>query len=284
MAIVVNGNKIASQILRRLAQQVIILKKKKINPKLGVILVGQDRPSQTYVKKKEEACQQVGIDFILRKYSTRISTKKLINELKKIQKENKLTGLIVQLPLPKHINTNDVLQYIDPRIDVDCLNETNLGRLISGSYQIEPPTPGAILEILRFYKINFISKKIVLVGAGSLIGRPLANLLFLQQATVTVCNKTTKNIKKITREADILISGVGKYNLIRGSMVKKGVKVIDAGVSFYRNKMYGDINFEEIKKKASLITPTPGGVGPITVAKLVENVVKSAKYLYGKKK
>lgn len=283
MTIIVDGNKIASQILQKLVQQVKILKKKKINPCLGVILVGQDKPSRTYIRKKKEACQLVGIDFVLKKYSARISTKKLINELKKIQNLKKLSGLIIQLPLPRHINTNEVLQYLDPQIDVDCLTETNLGKLISGSYQMEPPTPGAILEILRYYKVDLVGKRVVLIGAGSLIGRPLANLLFLQQATVTVCNKTTKNIKKITREADILISGVGKYNLIRGSMVKKGVKIIDAGVSFHRGKMYGDINFKEIKKKASLITPMPGGVGPITVAKLLENVVKNAEYIYKKK-
>lgn len=280
MAIVVNGNKIASQILERLAQQVKILKKKKIRPCLGVILVGQDGPSLTYVKKKGEACQRIGVGFVLRKYPVSISTDKLIDQLKKIQKKEKLTGLIIQLPLPKHIKTNKVLEYLNPKIDIDCLTEKNLGKLVSGNYELEPPTPGAILEILRYHQVNLVGKRVVLIGAGSLIGRPLANLLFLLRATVTVCNSATKNIKEITKKADIIISGVGKYNLIQGSMVKKGVKVIDGGVSFYHGKMYGDINFSEIKKKASLVTPTPGGVGPITVAKLIENVVKNAQYLY----
>lgn len=279
MAIIVNGNKIATQILRRLAQQVKILKKKKIFPKLGIFLVGQDKPSLVYVKKKEEGCRSVGIDFILKKYPTNISKKKLINEIKKIQKKEKLSGLIVQLPLPKYLNGGEILAQIDSQIDVDYLTETNLGKLISGRYQEEPPTPGAILEILRYYRVKLVGKKVVLVGAGSLIGRPLANLLFFQQATVIVCNRSTKNLKELTKKADVLITGVGQYNLIRGSMVKKRVKVIDAGVCFHQGKMYGDINFKELKGKASLLTPTPGGVGPITVAKLIENVIKNAKNL-----
>ena len=284
MVTVVNGNKIASQILQKLVQQVKILKKKKITPNLGVILVGQDKPSQTYVRKKGEACQKIGVNFILKKYPAGISTEKLINQLKLIQKKEKLSGLIIQMPLPRQIKTNKVLEYLNPKIDVDCLTEKNLGKLISGSYQLEPPTPGAILEVLRYHKINLVGQRVVLIGAGSLIGRPLANLLFLKKATVTVCNSSTKKIKEITRQADILITGVGKYNLIRGTMIKKGVKIVDAGVSFYQGKMYGDINFKEVKKKASLVTPTPGGVGLITVAKLIENVVKNAQYLYGKNK
>jgi methylenetetrahydrofolate dehydrogenase (NADP+) / methenyltetrahydrofolate cyclohydrolase len=284
MATIVNGKKIATQIITKLASQVKILKKKKIAPYLGVILVGEDKPSQTYVRKKGEACQKIDVKFILKKYPVKTSTEKLISQLKLLQKKEKLTGLIIQMPLPRHIDTNKVLEHLNPEIDVDCLTEKNLGKLINGSYQLEPPTPGAILEILKYHKINLVGQRVVLIGAGSLIGRPLANLLMLKRATVTVCNSATKNLKEITKQADILISGVGKYNLIRGTMVKKGVKVIDAGVSFYQGKMYGDINFNELKKKASLITPTPGGVGPLTVAKLIENVVKNSKYLYEKNK
>lgn len=284
MATIVNGSKIANQILDKLASQVKILKKKKISPYLGVILVGDDKPSHTYVRKKGEACQKIGVNFILKKYPAKITTEKLINQLKSIQKKEKLTGLIIQMPLPKQIDTNKVLKYLDPKIDVDCLTEENLGKLISGSYQLEPPTPGAILEVLKYHRVDLVGKRVVLIGAGSLIGRPLANLLMLQRATVTVCNSATNNLKEITKQADILITGVGKYNLVRGTMVKKGAKVVDAGVSFYQGKMYGDINFNEVKNKASLVTPTPGGVGLITVAKLIENVVKNSKYLYEKNK
>lgn len=284
MATIVNGSKIANQILNKLASQVKILKKKKISPYLGVILVGDDKPSHTYVRKKGEACQRIGIKFILKKYPAKISTEKLANQLKMVQKKEKLTGLIIQMPLPKQIDTNKVLKYLDPKIDVDCLTEENLGKLISGGYRFEPPTPGAILEVLRYHRVELVGKRVVLIGAGSLIGRPLANLLMLKRATVTVCNSATKNLKEITKQVDILITGVGKYNLVRGTMVKKGAKVVDAGVSFYQGKMYGDINFNEIKNKASLVTPTPGGVGLITVAKLIENVVKNSKYLYEKNK
>lgn len=282
MTIIVDGNKIAFQILKRVARQLKILKKKKIIPKLGVILVGKNKASEIYVRKKALACQQVGVDFILKKYPTKITTDKLIEEIKKIQKE-KLSGLVVQLPLPKQINSHKVLQQINPEIDVDYLTEKNLGKLISGNYQMEPPSAGSILEILKYYKVKLAGKKIVLVGSGPLIGRPLFNLLLLKEATLIVCNKKTKNLAEMVKQADVLITGVGKRNLIRGWMLKRGVKIIDAGISFYKRRVYGDVNFNEAFKKASLITPVPGGVGPITVAKLIENVVKNAQRLSKRK-
>lgn len=279
MAKIVNGNAIAQSIYQRLKKQVTVLKKRKITPKLGVILVGENLPSQTYVRKKGEAAKKIGIDFLLRKYPASISTEKLVAEVKKIQQsKNKLTGLIVQLPLPKHIKTGKVLEAINPKIDVDCLTQTSLGKLITGSYKIKPPTPDAILEILKYHKIKLKGADVAMVGAGQLIGRPLTNLLMHEQATVTVCNAFTKNIKDITKKADIVITGVGKHNLLTGGMIKKNAVVVDAGVCFVNGKMFGDIDFLSVSKKAKLVTPTPGGVGPLTVAKLIENTVKCANY------
>jgi len=276
MAVIVSGERIASKILAKVAHRVKLFKKKKIFPKLGIILVGKDRSSEVYVQKKIEACRRVGIDFALYQYPEKTKTEFLIKELQKIQKKEKISGLIIQLPLPIQINSRLVLNQINPMIDIDYLTEKKLGTLISGSYKIEPPTPGAILEILRHHRINLIGKKIVLVGAGSLVGRPLFNLFLFQKATIIVCNNETKDLKNIVKQADVLVTGVGKRNLIRGSMLKKGVIIIDAGISFYKNKVYGDLNFKEAVKIASLITPTPGGVGPITVAKLIESVVENA--------
>ena len=276
-AMIVDGKKIAEKIFTRLQGEVSILKQRGINPKLGVFLIGNDKPSHTYVQKKGEACQKIGVDFLLKKYQKDITEGELIKEINNVQKNENLTGLIVQLPLPEHIHAGRVIRHIKPEIDVDCLTEANLGKLITGDYIIEPPTPGAILEILKHHNIELKGKNVVLMGAGTLIGKPLANLLFHQKTTVSVCNSSTKNPEEFTKKADIIISGVGKYNLITGDMIKKGAVVIDAGVCFIDGKMYGDVNFEEIKDKASLVTPTPGGVGPLTVAKLIENTIKCAK-------
>lgn len=277
MAKIVSGKEIAQVIYRRLTKKVANLRQKRITPKLGVVLVGGDLPSQTYVRRKGQAAVNLKIDFLLKKYPASISTQELIKEINKLQqKKYKLTGLIVQLPLPKKINTGKVLEAINPKIDVDCLTQVNLGKLITGTYRVKPPTPDAILEILKYHKINLKGANIVIIGAGHLIGRPLTNLLFHELATITVCNKETKNLSAITKKADIIITGVGKYNLLTGKMIKKGVVVIDAGVSFVNGKMYGDIDFNSVVKKAKLVTPTPGGVGPLTVAKLIENTVKCA--------
>ena len=277
MAKIVQGKKIADKILTRLQKEVRLLKSRGITPKLGVFLIGDNKPSHTYVRKKQEACEKIGVDFILKHYSPDIMEEELIKEVKAIQKNYELSGLIVQLPLPVHIDYKNVVNYINPKIDVDCLTDINLSRLKTGDYCIEPPTPGAILEILKYHNIDLKKNKVVLMGTGVLVGKPLADLLFHKQADIVTCNSSTKNPEEIARTADILISAVGKHNLIRGDMIKKGAVVIDAGVSFVDGKMYGDINFEEVKKKASLVTPTPGGVGPLTVAKLIENTIKCAK-------
>lgn len=280
MAKIVSGKLIAQAIYKRLEKKVAVLKKKNITPKLGVVLVGGDLPSQTYVRRKGQAASNLKIDFLLKKYSASISTQNLIKEINKLQqKKYKLTGLIVQLPLPKKINTGKVLEAVNAKIDVDCLTQVNLGKLITGTYRVKPPTPDAILEILKFHQINLKGANVVIVGAGHLIGRPLTNLLFHELATITVCNICTKNLSAITQKADIIITGVGRHNLLTGKMIKKGAVVVDAGVSFVDGKMYGDIDFESVVKKAKLVTPTPGGVGPLTVAKLIENTVKCAEQI-----
>lgn len=273
-ATIVNGHHIAKNIYQRIQRQ------RGGRAKLGVVLVGNHKPSQTYVRKKGEAAAACGVGFLLLHLPSSISTKQLIAEVQQLQqKRYGLTGLIVQLPLPKHINTGKVLESISPSLDVDCLTQTSLGKLITGSYWIEPPTPGAILEILRHHRVPLVGAKVVIIGAGSLVGRPLANILFHEQATVSVLNRSTRQLSSYTKTADIIITGVGKPNLLTGAMIKPGVVVMDAGVSFVGKQMSGDIDFASVAKKAKLVTPTPGGVGPLTVAKLIENTVKCAKKL-----
>jgi len=277
MAIIVDGHHIAQSIYRQLRRQIPQLRRRGIVPKLGVVLVGADKPSQTYVRKKGEAAKAIGVGFELVTLSASISTTQLITKVKQLQHTRYgLTGLIVQLPLPKQINTGKVLEAIHPNLDVDCLTQTNLGKLITGSYRIEPPTPGAILSILKFHKVKLAGAKVVLIGAGALVGRPLANMLMHEEATVSVLNRSTPNLADYTKTADVVITGVGKHGVLTGKMIKTGVVVIDAGVSFIEKKMYGDIDFTSVSAKAKLVTPTPGGVGPLTVAKLIENTVKCA--------
>ncbi len=267
---IVNGQQIAQKILHKLTLKI---QNSTINPHLAVILVGQDPASATYVRKKQEAAESIGIRFSLYKYPSDIKTDELCRELLKIQTDASLSGIIIQLPLPQGINKQQVLNTLNPAIDVDYLSWESLGKLVIGENPLVPPTPGAILEILSFYRIPLKGRHVVLVGAGDLIGKPLTNILIQLPLTLTVCNKETKNLGQITKQADILITGVGKAELIRGDMVKKGVIAIDAGVSFKGKKMFGDLHYEEVSRLASLITPTPGGVGPITVAKLLENTV-----------
>lgn len=277
MATIVNGHHIAQSIYKQLRGQIPQLHKRGVTPKLGVVLVGADKPSQTYVRKKGEAAQAIGVGFQLVKLPATTSTTALIAKIKQLQQpRHGLTGLIVQLPLPKQINTGKVLEAIHPNLDVDCLTQTNLGKLITGSYRIVPPTPGAILSILKFHKVKLAGAKVVLIGAGALVGRPLANMLMHEEATVSVLNRSTPNLADYTKTADVVITGVGKHGVLTGKMIKTGAVVVDAGVSFIQQKMYGDIDFTSVSAKAKLVTPTPGGVGPLTVAKLIENTVQCA--------
>jgi methylenetetrahydrofolate dehydrogenase (NADP+)/methenyltetrahydrofolate cyclohydrolase len=275
MATIVDGKTLANKLLNQLKTQI---KTSGLKPHLAVILVGNDKPSETYVRKKKEAAQSIGVKFSLYKFSSSVKEEKLIAEIKKIQKQN-LSGIIVQLPLPKGLDKKKVLNALNPEIDVDFLTWESLGKLVIADNSLIPPSPGAILEILNYYKVNLRGKHIVLVGQGDLIGKPLTNLFIHMPVTLTTCNKDTKNLGELTRKADILISGVGKAGLIKADMVKKGAVVIDAGVSFVNKKMHGDVDFNAVSKVASLITPTPGGVGPVTVAKLLENTVKNTKYV-----
>ncbi|HEX5429927.1 MAG TPA: bifunctional 5,10-methylenetetrahydrofolate dehydrogenase/5,10-methenyltetrahydrofolate cyclohydrolase [Patescibacteria group bacterium] len=270
---IVDGRQIANGILERLKIQVAKLGR---TPKLAVVLVGDDKPSQTYVRNKQQAAAAVGIEFLLYKFPSKIKEAALIRAVRAIQKQ-KLDGIIVQLPLPAGLDKKLILNELDPNLDVDCLSWVSLGKLVIRDNSLVPPSPGAVLEILKVHKVALKGKHIVLVGQGDLIGKPLANILMHMPVTVTTCNKDTKNLREITKQADILISGTGRAGLIRADMIRPGAAVIDAGVSFVGGHMRGDVDFLPVSKKASLITPVPGGVGPVTVAKLLENTVKIAK-------
>ena len=281
MATIVDGRKIAAKILENLRRRVQKLKRKGATPMLAVVLVGDDKPSHTYVRQKQKAAEQIGVEFLRCAYPTAIGKDALIAEIKKIQKRHKLSGLIIQLPVPEKLwpHTREIVNNIDINIDVDCLSHLALGKVLMNASPLVPPTPGAILEILRYYKISLKGKNVCLIGRGDLIGRPLTAILTHEPVALSVHGRATKNLSDFTKTADIIITGVGKKNILTAPMVKKGVVVIDAGITFADKKIGGDVDFAGVAKKAGLITPVPGGVGPITVAKLLENTIISAENL-----
>ncbi|MFA7314697.1 MAG: bifunctional 5,10-methylenetetrahydrofolate dehydrogenase/5,10-methenyltetrahydrofolate cyclohydrolase [Candidatus Magasanikbacteria bacterium] len=277
MAIIIDGKKIAQKILDEVKLEI---SKLNFKPKLAVIFVGNDKPSQTYIRKKEEAAKYAGVNFEIYNFPAKIPKEELVDKIKKIQKDKNISGMIVQLPLPEPLYTSDVLNSVDPSIDVDCLTDTNIGKLVMKTADFTPPTPQAVLEIFKNIGLNIKGKNITIVGAGALVGKPLSIILLNKEATITTCNEHTKNLVKTLKKSDIIISAVGKKDLIRKTMLKKGVIIIDTGIAFTNKKMYGDVNFDEAVKKASYITPTPGGVGPITVSLLLRNLLVCAKKKY----
>lgn len=274
MSQIINGKTIAAKIESDVKDRVANLKKKGKKVRLDVILVGENRASDTYVHRKEEAALRVGIDFHLHTLPADISQNDLIKKIKTAQKNS--SGLLIQLPLPEDLYTPEVLNTINPDIDVDCLTHENLGRLVMQSNFIAPPTPAAALTILEDLKVDLCGKNITIIGMGALVGKPLAIMLVNEGASVTTCNSRTTNIKEKCLDADIVITGVGKKDILRGDMVKPGAIVIDTGFVYFNGKLMGDVNFEEVKNVAGFITPTPGGIGPITVARLLLNTVVCA--------
>ena len=276
MAILIDGKAIAKKIEEQTAARVAALKELGVSPKLAVILVGDDKPSHTYVRRKQEAALRAGLDFALYVLPANISMEELTDKIEEIQHAEDLSGLIIQLPLPENLYTAEVLNAIHPEIDVDCLTDINLGKLVMRTNHLVPPTPGAVVTILKDLNVDLVGKEAVIIGAGALVGKPLSIMLLNERATVTICNSRTQNIKARCLNADIIVTGVGKKDLVRGDMVKDSAIIIDTGVSFENGKMYGDVNVEELTDKNVSVTPTPGGVGPITVARLLHNTVLCA--------
>ncbi|KKU26131.1 MAG: Bifunctional protein FolD [Candidatus Magasanikbacteria bacterium GW2011_GWA2_46_17] len=280
MGQLIDGKSIAKKIEERTAERVALLKEKGIALKLAVILVGADKPSQTYVRRKGDAAKRVGIDFTLHNFSADISMEDLIKATMDIQNQKDLSGLIIQLPLPEPLYTTRVLNVIKPEVDVDCLTDVNLGKLVMRTNFLTPPTPGAVITILKELKVDLVGKNVTIIGAGALVGKPLAIMMMNERATVAVCNSASRDIKERCLSSDVIVTGVGRKDIVRGDMVSPGAIVIDTGISFENQKMYGDVNAEEVLEKASYVTPTPGGVGPITVANLLWNTLLSAEKMF----
>ncbi len=278
-----DGRKVADEILRRLEKEVNQLKLDHIHPKLGVILVGQDPASLSYIRQKQKACAETGIEWEQFDYMEDVTQEELVERIEELNADPRFHGILVQLPLPKNIYAPDVMKTIDPLKDVDGFTAYNLGKMfLSKEFEhLAPCTPMGVIKLLEYYDIEIKGAEIVVVGHSNIVGKPLSTMLLNRNATVTTCHIDTKDLSAHTKKADILCVAVGKAGLIKEDMVKEGVVVIDIGVNRLENgKLTGDTDFDAISKKASYITPVPGGVGPMTVACLMENIVKAAKRLH----
>lgn len=271
MAKIIDGTAIAKQMLDELKAQV---EESGVSPKLAVILIGDDPASKIYMKSKEAACAHVGIRYekYLLPQSTQDELLNLITELN----ESEVNAILLEMPLPRGIDEDAALEAIDPIKDVDGFHPINMGKLLIGDETIAPCTPLGVIELLKRSNIEVFGKHVVVVGRSNIVGKPLAAMLLNRDATVTVCHSKTRNLAKMTREADILIAAIGKPRFITAEMVKEGAVVIDVGINNLGGAVVGDVDFERVKEKASAITPVPGGVGPMTVASLMKNTLSLA--------
>jgi methylenetetrahydrofolate dehydrogenase (NADP+)/methenyltetrahydrofolate cyclohydrolase len=279
MAKIIDGKKIAEEIKQDLKKRVEILKKKRIEPKLAIILIGERSDCEIYAKSKQKACEEIGIKSDLHVLPENIKEDKLIDTIDALNDDDSIHGIIVEMPLPKNLNQKTILREISPMKDVDGLNPITIGNISIGNEFLVPATPKGILRLLEEMNIPIEGKEIVIVNNSNVVGKPLALLLTNRFATVTICHVKTKDLKEHTSKADILITAVGLPNLIKKDMVKKNAIVIDAGIKRVNDKIIGDVDFEKVKDIASYITPVPGGVGPMTVAMILENTLIAAESL-----
>ena len=278
MATIINGKELAAKVRASLKLEVEKLKKQGIQPKLAVIMVGNDSASAVYVRNKSKACNEIGIafeEFLLKEETTR---EELLGLIEKLNQRKDVNGILLQSPIPKHLDIREAFNTIDYRKDVDGFHPTNVGKLAIGEESFVSCTPLGVMKMLEEYNIEIQGKNAVIIGRSNIVGKPLAQLLLNANATVTICHSKTQNISEIAKRADILVAALGKPKFVTANMVKEGAVVIDVGINRNENKkLVGDVDFATVEPRASYITPVPGGVGPMTIAMLMTNVVKAAK-------
>lgn len=278
MAILINGKELATKVRRELKEEVVELKKQGIQPKLAVIMVGNDGASVVYVRNKSKACEEIGIafeEFLLKEETTR---EELLGLIKELNNREDVHGILLQSPIPKHLDIREAFNAISYKKDVDGFHPINVGKLAIGEECFVSCTPAGVMKMLEEHHIETQGKSAVVIGRSNIVGRPLAQLLINSNATVTVCHSKTQNIAEIAKKADILIAALGKPKFVTEDMVKEGAVVIDVGINRNEDgKLVGDVDFENVEKKASYITPVPGGVGPMTIAMLMSNVCRAAR-------
>ena len=275
---IIDGKKVSSQIIEHIASEVKSLKlKTEKSPGLAVILVGDDPASAVYVRNKNKTCTNIGFQSFENILQSDTSELKLLNLIDELNNNEHINGILVQLPLPKHISSHKILEAIKPEKDVDGFHLQNVGRLVTGNPSFIPCTPAGIIQLLDYYSVDLEGKNAVVLGRSNIVGKPVAFLLLEKNATVTICHSRTKDLSKITRQADVLIAAIGKPNFVTADMVKDGSVIIDVGINRVEGKLVGDVDYQVVSQKVSLITPVPGGVGPMTIAMLMANTLQSFK-------
>lgn len=278
MAHIIDGKKVSQHVRAEVAKNVEELRVgKDVTPGLAAVLVGENQASEIYVRNKRKACTEAGMYSEEHKLPAETTQEELLSLVEKLNKDEKIHGILVQLPLPDHINETTVLRAVSPLKDVDGFHPYNVGLLVEGNPRFISCTPHGIIKMLDFYNIDILGKEAVVVGRSNIVGKPMSMLLLHRHATVTICHSRTKPLADVTKRADILVAAIGRANFITADMVKEGAVVIDVGMN--RNeegKLTGDVDFEGIKEKASYITPVPGGVGPMTISMLLWNTLQSA--------
>lgn len=274
---ILDGKAISLKVKESVKVRAYELKKFGVEPTLAVVLVGEDKASQTYVRAKEKACNEYGIKSVAHRLSENTTQNELLALINVLNLDDSIHGILVQLPLPKHIDTNVVLAAIDPRKDVDGFHAVNVGKLVSGLDGFVPCTPLGVMEILKEYGIEVAGLNAVVIGRSNIVGKPMANLLLNASATVTVTHSKTKNLKEICKNADLIVAAIGKPFFLKADMVKDGAVVVDVGINRLDDgRLVGDVDFDEVAPKCSYITPVPGGVGPMTIAMLLNNTILAA--------
>ena len=276
---IIDGKKVSAQVKEEVKRQTLELKEThKITPGLAVVIVGDDPASRVYVNNKKKACEKVGFlskEFALPATTTQEELLALVNEL---NEDKEINGILCQLPLPKGLDEKAVIEAISPLKDVDAFHASNVGKIMIGDYDFLPCTPAGVMEMLHSYNIPVEGKECVVIGRSNIVGKPMAMLLLHENGTVTITHSRTKNLKEVTKRADILVAAIGKPKFVTADMVKEGAVVIDVGMDRDENgKLCGDVDFENVKEKCSAITPVPGGVGPMTIAVLMKNTLKACK-------
>ena len=279
MAEMMDGKLVTAEVRKNTAIEIAEFKEKYgITPGLAVILVGNDPASAVYVRNKHKGCLEVGINSYEIKMPEETTEQELLQEISKLNDDEKVHGILVQLPLPKHISEDRILNSISPRKDVDAFHPENVGKIMLGKYAFLPCTPAGVMELLSFYNIEIEGKECVVLGRSNIVGKPMSQLLLAKNGTVTVCHSRTKNLSEVTKRADILVVAIGRAKFVGKEMVKDGAVVIDVGINRLPDgKLCGDVDFDEVSSVASMITPVPGGVGPMTITMLLKNTLTAAK-------
>jgi len=274
---IIDGKLVSKEIRNEITLEVQDLQSQNIVPGLAVIIVGENPASQSYVRNKQRTCEKLGMYSEKHELGVDVPETELLALIEKLNKTDQIHGILVQLPLPKHFDEERIIEAIDPSKDVDCFHPVNVGKLVTGVESFKPCTPAGIIELLEHYEVQLEGKDAVVIGRSNIVGKPIALMLLEKNATVTICHSRTKDLEAKLKRADIIVAAIGKPYFLKADMVKEGAVIIDVGINRIETGLVGDVAFDSVQEKASLITPVPGGVGPMTITMLMKNTLEACK-------